>query len=345
MTPSVLLVGLGSIGQRHLQVIRTAMPQAKIMVLRHSAVLENATLADFTTSSFSDVQEFQPQFAVLANPASLHAEMARPLLAMGCHILIEKPLATNPTDGQAIYAAAQAKGCTVQVGYNLRYQPSLQFFRDRIHQGCVGRVLSIRCEVGQHLESWRADTDYRQGVSARRELGGGVLLELSHELDYLTWIFGRIDWASAWLGKQSDLEIDVEDTAHLVLGFQSGEAFPPVASLSLDFIRCDTTRRCVAIGENGSLAWDAVKGTVEACLKGGNDWQVLHRSNPERDFSYTAQWQDFLGTVSGGNGQPDPIAADLEQALHVLEVVEAARNSCDQNGIRVRLLVKERHGR
>ena len=115
--------------------------------------------------------------------------------------------------------------------------------------------------------------------------------------------------------------------------------------MSLDCIRQDTTRRCVAIGEKGSLIWDAVKGTVEACLRGGIDWQLLHQSDPERDFSYTAQWQGFLGAVSGGNGQPDPIAADLEQALHVLEVVEAARSSCDQNGIRVRLLVKERHGR
>ena len=345
MSLKVLLVGLGSIGRRHLQVVRAVTPQSKIMVLRHAPVTESAELADFTTSSFSDVQEFQPKLAVLSNPASLHAEIAQPLLAMGCHILIEKPLATNPTDGQSIYAAAQVTGCTVQMGYNLRYLPSLQFFRDQIRQGCIGKVLSIRCEVGQFLGSWRADSDYRQGVSARRELGGGVLLELSHELDYLDWIFGRIGWVSAWLGKQGDLEIDVEDTAHLVLGFQSAEAVPPVASLSLDFIRHDTTRRCVAIGENGSLAWDAVKGTVKACLKGGNDWHVLHRSNPERDFSYTAQWQGFLGAVSGGNGQPDPIAADLEQALHVLEVVEAARNSCDQNGIRVRLLVKERHGR
>lgn len=340
-----LIVSLGSIGMRHLQVIRSVTPHAKIMVLRHTPVAESAELADFTTSALSDVQAFQPEVAVLANPTSLHAVMAQRLLAMGCHLLIEKPLASNAADGQAIYAAAQAKGCTVQIGYNLRYLPSLQLFRDQIHQGCVGRVLSIRCEVGQHLESWRADTDYRQGVSARCELGGGVLLELSHELDYLSWVFGRIDWVSAWLGKQSELEIDVEDLAHLVLGFQSKGVLPPVASVSLDCIRQDTTRRCVAIGEKGSLIWDAVKGTVEACLQGGIDWQLLHRSNPERDFSYTAQWQGFLNAVSGGNGQPDPRAADLEQALHVLEVVEVARNSFTQNGVRLSLPVEDQCGR
>jgi predicted dehydrogenase len=340
----ILVVSLGSAGTRHLRVIRSAAPHAKIMVFRHGPVTGHSEFADFTTSFLDDVQSFQPGLAVLASPASLHAEMARRLIAIGCDLLIEKPLASKLEDGRIIFAAAQTTGSTVQVGYNLRYLPSLRFFRDQIHQGCIGRVFSIRCEVGQSLESWRAGVDYRQGVSARRAWGGGVLLELSHELDYLAWIFGRIDWVGAWLGTQSDLEIDVEDTAHLVLGFRSGEALPPVASVSLDFIRHDITRRCIVIGEKGSLNWDAVKGTVEAFLKGDTEWQVLHQSNPEQDFSYTAQWQGFVGAVARPNGRPDPVAADLEQALHVLEVVEAARNSCDQNGIRMRLPVRERHG-
>ena len=75
------------------------------------------------------------------------------------------------------------------------------------------------------------------------------------------------------------------------------------------------------------------------------DWQLLHQSDPERDFSYTAQWQGFLDAVSGGNGQPDPMAADLEQALHVLEVIEAARNSFTQNGVRLSLPVEDQCGR
>lgn len=340
----ILIVSLGSAGSRHLRVIRSASPDATVMVFRHSSVIEHSSLVDATTSSFSDVERFQPQFAVLANPASLHAEMARLLLDLGCHLLIEKPLATNTVDGQAIYEAAKAKGCIVHVGYNLRCLPSLQLFRDQIHQGCVGRVFSVRCEVGQSLESWRVGVDYRQGVSAQLAMGGGVLLELSHELDYLAWILGRVDWVGAWFGRQSGLEIDVEDTAHLVLGFQSAGALAPVASVNLDFIRHDTTRRCVAIGENGSLTWDAVKGTVEACFKGNAEWQVMHRSKPDQDFTYAAQWHRFLSAAVHPNGRQDSLAADIDQALHVLDVVEAARSSCDQNGIRVRLPLKERHG-
>ena len=80
-------------------------------------------------------------------------------------------------------------------------------------------IRRLRCEIGQYLPLWRPGSDYRLGVSANRALGGGVLLELSHELDYLRWIFGDVDWVQASLERQSALEIDVEDTAHLLLSF------------------------------------------------------------------------------------------------------------------------------
>ena len=78
--------------------------------------------------------------------------------------------------------------------YNLRFLPSLQAYRERIQFGVIGKVLSVRCEIGQYLPSWRPGSDYRQAVSASRALGGGALLELSHEIDYLRWIFGEVAW-------------------------------------------------------------------------------------------------------------------------------------------------------
>jgi predicted dehydrogenase len=203
----------------------------------------------------------------------------------------------------------------------------------------IGAVLSIRCEVGQSLVSWRENSDYREGVSARREMGGGVLLELSHEIDYLAWIFGRINWVSAWIGKQSNLEIDVEDTAHLLLGFETTQIVPPIASLNLDFIRHDVTRRCVAIGEKGSLAWDAVRGTVEVCLQSEGEWSPLHQSSVERDFSYKAQWQSFFGMSRSRKGLKDSPAANLEHAIQVLCVTDAARASSVQQALQVNIPV------
>ena len=112
--------------------------------------------------------------------------------------------------------------------------------------------MSVRCEISHYLPSWRPECDYRQGVSGRGELSGGALLELSHEIDYLRWIFGEAVWVNATLSRQSRLEIDVEDTAHLVIGFAPDNGGRQlIASVNMDFIRHDNTRLCIAIGEKG----------------------------------------------------------------------------------------------
>lgn len=341
VTLKVLVVGYGSVGQRHLRIIRGSMPYAKIMVLRHEQVTSGVEHADITTSSFDDVRAFKPELAVLANPASFHADVALKLLNLNCHLLIEKPLAVTVEQGLAILRVAQAKGRICRVGYNLRHLPSLRVFREQLQKKHIGRVLSIRCEAGQFLGSWRPGTDYRKGVSARRELGGGVLLELSHELDYLSWIFGGIQWVRAWLGQQSSLEIDVEDTAHLVLGFKSSHGSSPVATLNLDFVRRDASRRCVVIAERGSLLWDAGSGTVEMWLDCDNDWSTLYKSAPNRDFSYEVQWETFLRSVDGGCGLGYAPGASLQEALDVLRLIEAARVSSLKGGLQVNLPSRE----
>lgn len=216
------------------------------------------------------------------------------MLATGSHLLIEKPLSHAATGVQALLQRVCEQNLLLQVGYNLRFLPSLEKFRELIHDGAIGRVLSVRCEIGQYLPSWRQDSDYRLGVSARQELGGGVLLELSHELDYLRWIFGEVAWVSAWIGQRSALEIDVEDTAYLTLGFEpddSGRAL--VATVNLDFIRHDTTRLCTAIGKQGSLRWNSLRPSGKTTWPG-----TLLEDNQPDDAMYFIH--SFMATPTDG---------------------------------------------
>ncbi len=210
------------------------------------------------------------------------------------------------------------------IGYNLRFSPSLQRLRDLVEDEICGRVLSVRAEVGQFLAAWRPQADYRQAVSANTRLGGGVLLELSHEIDYLRWLFGDVEWVSAIQRKQSDLAIDVDDTAHLTLAFAKGATGRQVlASLNMDFIRHDTTRSCAVIGETGTLRWNGVIGSVDLLEQGASEWSTLFAHHDERDDSYRAEWREFLQCISSGSA---PMVSG-EDGLAVLQVVEAARNS------------------
>lgn len=327
----LLVVGLGGIGQRHARLARHRLPGLVLGALRRQAAPVPTDLGE--VQCFTSIEEalgFKPQAAVIANPASQHLDIAIPLARAGVDLLIEKPLSASPNGVRELMEACTCRNTVLMVGYNLRFLATLQRFRDLIGAGRVGRILSVRAEVGQYLPDWRPQVDYRTSVSAKAALGGGVLLELSHELDYLRWIFGEIAWVSATQLRQSALEIDVEDTAHLTLGFAPHNGGPPlVATLNMDFVRHDTARQCIAIGDRGSLRWDAIGGTVSVFERGGTDWVVLFSELPRRDDSMVAEWDHFLECIST-RARPLVTAAD---GLAIVELIAAVRRSAMERAV------------
>jgi predicted dehydrogenase len=320
----ILVVGHGSIGQRHLRIARTLLPDATIGVLRHQICESVPQYADKCMSSLAEALAFAPQAAVIATPSVFHMDTAQPLAEAGVHLMVEKPLAASLNGVRQLLETCVAGGNVLMTAYNLRFMPSLQRYRDLVQSGRIGRVLSVRSEIGQYLPSWRPGSDYRQGVSASSAMGGGVLLELSHEIDYLRWIFGEVDSVQATLSRQSNLEIDVEDTAHLILGFVAREGGRGlIATLNMDFVRQDTTRQCLAIGEKGSLRWDGLSGTVEVFPAGGSAWEQVFVHSPQRDESYTAEWKHFLACIEDGNR---PLI-NGQDGLATLKIIQAARSS------------------
>ena len=325
MLERILIVGLGSIGKRHVQLARKLMPDVQIAVLRHKNCQGLTDIGiDYCYTNLDEALQFRPQAAMIANPATHHLQAALSLAQAGVHLLIEKPIAATSQGVAELIETCRSRNSILMVGYNLRFLPSLQKFRELLEERRIGRILSVRAEIGQFLPSWRPDSDYRQSVSAKAALGGGVLLELSHEIDYLRWLFGEVEWVSAILRKQSSLEVDVEDTAHLTMGFAYAPgATPVVAALNMDFIRHDTTRTCTVIGETGTLRWNALAGTVELFEQGKNVWQALFTYLPQRDESYLTEWQQFLGCIV--DGTPPFISGD--DGLAVLRIIDGARKS------------------
>lgn len=324
MISRVLIVGLGSIGKRHLRLARALLPDADIRVLRHQPTNEVPEFANGCFFAIEDALRFLPQIAVIASPAPFHLATAQVLAAAAVHLLIEKPLSTSLDGVTHVLKTCKEQSTLLLTGYSLRFLPSLQRYRELIGEGVIGKVLSIRCEIGQYLPSWRPESDYRQSVTANKELGGGALLELSHEIDYLRWIFGEVEWVTSSLSRQSDLEIDVEDSANLILGFApQAEEQQIIGTLNLDLIRHDTTRACVAIGEKGSLRWDGLTGQVMIYRAGEKTWSELFRYQHQRDDSYQAEWQHFLACVSKSTA---PLISG-EDGLRVIEIIEAARRS------------------
>jgi predicted dehydrogenase len=337
-----LLVGLGSIGRRHLRLARDLMPRADIRVLRHQVSSETSEYANDCFYSIETAVNFAPQIAIIANPATYHVAVAQILADAGVHLLIEKPLSKSLDGISKLIETCQRKSLVISTGYNLRFYSSLQYYKKILDEGIVGKVLSVRCEVGEYLPSWRPVDDYRNGVSARYELGGGALLELSHEIDYLRWIFGEVEWVKSTLGRQSSLEINVEDTVHLTLGFVAGhDGHQLIGTLNLDFIRQDKTRSCLAIGERGSLRWNGLSGGVELYEKSSARWLVLFSHQEKIDDSYKKELNNFLEAIAENKA---PIVTGKD-GLRVMEIIEAARMSNINAGARFDLAnIKEVKG-
>ena len=305
----IVVVGTGSAGSRHAAIARELLPDADITVVR--------TVEDLTPAPVD--------IGVVASPSTTHAREIDLLRAMGAHLLIEKPLAAQSAQARDTVGSAAASGAIELVGYNLRFTESLQTLRTELLSGTIGRPLTVRCSTGQWLPEWRPDADYRNGVTAQRSLGGGVLLELSHEFDYLTWLFGLPAWVMANVARVGDLEIDVEDAADVLLGYETSSG-PSIGSVSLDMVRRNGGRECTVIGELGTLRWDAVAGTVDLFDGATREWKEISRTDGDVAASYTSEWRHFLDCV---NGEAKPLIT-LQDALSTLDIVDACRVSSDE---------------
>lgn len=325
----VAVLGFGSSGQRFASLVTQRLRGAELLVYS-SQRLAGETFQ--STSDLSEVRKFEPTIAILCGVASDRLTMVKALPKKMRGVLVEKPLAVNYEEGIHFTKELVQLGGIAQVGYNLRFSPSLREFKRKVDSLRFGRVLSVRAETGQYLPDWRNGRDYRSTASARGGSGGGVLRELSHELDYLRWIFGDIEWVSVWCGKQSDLEIDVEDTAHLTIGFSPDAGLPMlVGQLSLDFTRHDWTRSITAVCVEGTLRWDGITLRVEEWPQGGAGWEVTYAEDESAPTSYERQWDSFYYAVTEGT-TPE---VTVEDGLAVLSVIDSARSSHDSAGVRV----------
>jgi predicted dehydrogenase len=325
----VLLVSLGSIGVRHLRNLRRLCPDTRIAVLRRPGADADeacAAGADEAVRSLQDALAFAPDASIVASPAPFHVQAAEALARAGVPLLIEKPLADELAPAAALVRLCRENSVTLAVGYNLRFLPSLRAVREEIAQGAIGEVFSVRAEVGQYLPDWRRGTDYRQGVTANAKLGGGVLLELSHEIDYLLWMFGMPARVTAVGGRSGQLAIDVEDIVELTMQYEHPWR---LFSVHLDMLQRRPYRRCRMVGKQGSLEWDGLADTVHLDSLQEEVPRLLQGLTlTDKNDMYIDELRDFLAAAAAGTA---PVCAG-EDGLRVLAVIDAARRSLADGG-------------
>ena len=214
-----LVCGLGSIGRRHVRTIMKLKPEHEIAVLRSGYGYNNneEKITSQTFTSMGDAIEWGPQAAIICTPATDHLTKSIQLARNNIPTLIEKPIGADLKAKQLWRELEiRAKSVPILVGYVLRHDKCAKIVRENIMSGRIGQIIEADFYCGSWLPNWRPDQDYRSCVSARQELGGGVLLELSHEIDLARWLLGSLDLDHTYLTNSGLLEINVEDQAILI---------------------------------------------------------------------------------------------------------------------------------
>lgn len=314
---NALIVGLGAAGQRHARILKGILPGVRVVgVSRTTAPVPHV---DLVLSTIEQALQEEPTVAVVAGPATTRISTAHRLGEAGVHLLLEKPLAADMEGIEEFRTMVTEGDLTVAVGYNLRFFEPLLTTKSLIAGGAIGPLRGARVEVGQYLPDWRPGADYRRSVSAQRDLGGGALLELSHELDYARWIMGEAASVSATVAQAGLVDLDVEDTAELLVTFDSGV----IASVHLDMLQRPAIRYARFVGEGGSIVTDLLRGTVTVAEAGGGVQEIANTTAAEVDLTYVAQMNDFLSAVES-SGEP---RVPLGEGVATLELVSAARES------------------
>lgn len=329
MINRILIIGSGNIARRHQEIARNIFPKSKIIFFSRSLKSDEANGIEVVSDDDGAIQ-FRPDLTVICCPSTLHLHYASLFMKNGSHILCEKPL-SNSLDKKSISIISkliETTGKVFLLGYNLRFLESLIFFKGQVAGGHIGKILSVSAEVGQYLPDWRPNKPYQDSVTANQDLGGGVLLELSHEIDYLSWIFGNIVWLFANVSKQSNLKISVEDTAHFIFEFSGTQKIPAkiMGVLMMDLTRRDVRRSCMVVGELGSLYWDGVRCVVEYFRGGNKEWEELYKNPKDLSNSYIKEWEYLKYCIDNKvNAIPG-----LHEGESVLSIIEASRISSSE---------------
>ncbi len=291
-----LIIGYGSIGERHARILDKLGHDVSLVTHRSQSRFRSFKNIKAAISAYFC------NYVIIANRTCDHFHSMIELINTGYkgRVLIEKPLFDKP------YEINNLNTLDIFVAYNFRFHPIIQDIRDLIQDN---PVYSIHAYCGQYLPDWRPSIDYTKCYSSSKKSGGGVLRDLSHELDYINWLTGGCKYITAYGGKFSHLDIDSDDVfCFLIESFKC-----PVISLQVNYLDRVPRRELIINSKKFTIKADLIANTISS------DKEVKHYY-VERDMTYQSQHEAILQDNT-------ELACTFEQGQSVLKLIEAAERS------------------
>ena len=317
----ILLIGLGSIGKRHLRNIITIGYNDVNVVSRSGILPEEFSNLKVYTAIGEALENNNYDAAVVCVPTAQHIIAINQLLAANVpSIYLEKPVSHSFQSIGEIIAGAKKNATHFVVGYDLHFDLGLQKVKLLLNENIIGHLISANAQVGQYLPDWRPHEDYRNGMSAKQATGGGVMLDLVHEFDYLHWLVGNVETIASINKNSGALDIETEDVAEVLLKFSNGV----IGTIHLDYLQQKLVRECMFTGSEGTIFWNLAESKV--------NW--IDKKKVENEFSYQSFERNdrFIATMKAFlEKQQDDRLTFIDGGLQSLKMVLAAKYSSKHN--------------
>jgi predicted dehydrogenase len=338
----ILFVGLGSIGQRHLRNIKRLYgDDVEIMAYRVRGL--SRTFSDdmkikegvdlekaYNIKVFSDYTcalNEKPDAVFITNITSKHVEFALKAAEAKCDIFMEKPLSDSMQNISELVDVVKANSCVFYMGYQNRYHPCIIHVREVLEQGVLGRLLSVDNEFSERLSTMHTYEDYRQTYMARKEMGGGPVLNLQiHCFDYLQWLLGTPLSVYSVCPKTSALEVDVESSSSSIFEFMTPEGYKLPVYTHTDFFQFPPVHKFKIVGEKGRIEADINKATFRLFIDGELKEEEVY-GNFVRNDMFITEIQDFFKHIQERNQS----SSDISQGVVGLRMALAAKQSAEKH--------------
>ena len=317
-----LFLGLGSIGLRHSKILHSIAPELQIHAFR-THLGQRQTSLDWISelTSLEDALKLSPDIVFITNPSHLHIQSALIFAGHSHSFFIEKPIDVSSGNLTLLRKTLAQHKTPTYIAYHLRFHPVIQWLASNI---VSSNVMKVSVRNLSYFPDWRPGTDHLKSYSSFDKSSGGILLDLSHEFDYIEYLFGRIAHISGLHGKRSDVTVDSDDYAEL-----------DIATDNVDEIRLQLNMACTGkpvreirmeLKDGQTLIADLINNCIRRS-KGDLSFPCI------LDDIFSSQLKYFLSNTS--NPQ---IMNNLDDAsalfLNILRFKEGSTNAnpCDNCG-------------
>ena len=300
----ILIIGLGSIGKKHVIAILSLYPQAQIFALRSSSSCEQY----LNVINIVDKKDIPTDltFIIISNITIAHEQTIHEMIGLNCPLFIEKPVLSNLNNVKQLGDTINENSIQTYIACNLRFHPALQFIKQYIVVNHP-RINEVNIYSGSYLPDWRPGKDFRTIYSANIEDGGGVHLDLIHEIDYCSWLFGFPIESINMKTNNSSLHISAIDNARYFFKYSKFNV-----GITLNYFRRDPKRLIEIVIETDTIVVDLLKNKVTSLTNN----EILFENNFNILETYEHQMKYFISCIQ----TRERTMNDFDYAVEVLKL-------------------------